>query len=471
MKTHLQNLFLVLAIWLAAPLLHAQGTAFTYQGQLQNNGSPASGSYDLTFTLFGSSTNGVAIAGPVTNSATAVSNGLFTTTIDFGSGVFTGGSNWLEIAVRTNGAGNFTKLAPRQQVTPAPYAIMAENVSGGALAAGTYSNAVTLNNSTNSFNGSYSGNGGGLTNLNAANISSGTLADAQLSGNVAFLNSSPTFAGDITMSGGAAYHYLALSGGNSLGFLYGSYPFYGDGIHLGYNFYADASGTGHVINSGGPTSRITAGYGAISLAIGGVNGFPYNIVDVTASGVTVDYGTLTLNGGGGINMYGGVRSKYYTGSTGWWSGCSSANDFLFTYNNNNTAYIDTGGSYHQVSDLRLKRDITNLDGALDRLLQLRPVSYHMRNVPGAPLSLGLIAQEVEPLFPEVVGHQQNGMKDLAYSGLVPVTIRAIQELNQKLETQAKQKDTEIQGLKQSNDMLVEQLNELQAAVKALQEKK
>ena len=34
----------------------AQGTAFTYQGQLQNNGSPASGSYAMTFTLFNTNT-------------------------------------------------------------------------------------------------------------------------------------------------------------------------------------------------------------------------------------------------------------------------------------------------------------------------------------------------------------------------------------------------------------------------------
>ncbi len=148
----------------------AQGTAFTYQGQLQNNGSLASGSYDLTFTLFATNTGGVPIALPVTNSAAAVSNGLFTTTIDFGPGAFTGGSNWLEIAVSSNGANSFTTLAPRQQLTPVPYAIMAENVSGGGLASGTYGNAVTFNNAANSFTGSYSGNGGGLTNLNAATL-------------------------------------------------------------------------------------------------------------------------------------------------------------------------------------------------------------------------------------------------------------------------------------------------------------
>jgi hypothetical protein len=111
----------------------AQGTAFSYQGRLNNGANPATGSYDLTFSLFNTNTGGSSIAGPVTNSATGVTNGLFTTAIDFGPGVFTGGGNWLEIAVRTNATGNFTTLAPRQQITPTPYALFAttaSNVSG-----------------------------------------------------------------------------------------------------------------------------------------------------------------------------------------------------------------------------------------------------------------------------------------------------------------------------------------------------
>src|SRR5579864_2671646 len=76
----------------------AQGTAFTYQGRLNSGASPANGNYDLSFALFTSSAGGVAIAGPVTNTAVGVTNGLFTTTVDFGD-VFSGASNWLEIAV------------------------------------------------------------------------------------------------------------------------------------------------------------------------------------------------------------------------------------------------------------------------------------------------------------------------------------------------------------------------------------
>ena len=50
----------------------AQGTAFTYQGQLGNNGQPANGTYNLTFSLFYTNTGGNRIAGPLTNSAVGI---------------------------------------------------------------------------------------------------------------------------------------------------------------------------------------------------------------------------------------------------------------------------------------------------------------------------------------------------------------------------------------------------------------
>ena len=111
MNNRTRNLLAVLTLLLTVNLqpstAFAQGTAFTYQGQLQNNGSLASGTYNLTFSLFNTNTSGVPIAGPVTNNAVVVTNGLFTVLIDFGPGVFTGATNWLEIGVETNGAQQF----------------------------------------------------------------------------------------------------------------------------------------------------------------------------------------------------------------------------------------------------------------------------------------------------------------------------------------------------------------------------
>jgi len=100
-------------------LLHASPlvTAFTYQCHLNDVPNPATGSFDLKFTLFDTGNGGVFIAGPITNSPVAVSNGLFTVSLDFGGGVFTGTERWLEIGVRSNGVRDFTSLGPHQLLT------------------------------------------------------------------------------------------------------------------------------------------------------------------------------------------------------------------------------------------------------------------------------------------------------------------------------------------------------------------
>ena len=199
---------LLLAVSLAALNVQpsttlGQGSAWTYNGRLNDSGSPANGSYDLRFALFNAVSGGSQTGSTLTNSPTTVSDGLFTVVLDFGSAVFINGSDrWLELGVRTNGGGAFTNLSPRQKILATPYAITAGNLTGpvspgqisGSLLsgqiAGTYTSAVTFNNTAGN---SFSGDGSGLTSLGAGNISSGTLNDARLSGNVALLNAGQTF--------------------------------------------------------------------------------------------------------------------------------------------------------------------------------------------------------------------------------------------------------------------------------------
>ena len=175
----------------AALTAHAQGTAFAYQGRLENNGSPANGNYDLTFTLYTTNVDGVAVAGPVTDSATPVTNGLFSATIDFGSGVFAGNNYWLDISVSPAGSNTFTELTPRQPILPTPYAMMATTASNllgtlpasqvsGTIPMTQLSSAILTNTETGvTLSGAFSGNGSGLTNLNASQLS-GSVPSASL---------------------------------------------------------------------------------------------------------------------------------------------------------------------------------------------------------------------------------------------------------------------------------------------------
>jgi hypothetical protein len=206
----IRSAVLLLGIFLIRPATFAQGTAFTYQGRMIDNGTAATGAYDLKFSLFNAYTNGTAISFPQTNFATGITNGLFTSTLDFGS-VFTGTNYWLALGVRTNGSTNaFTLLWPRQLLTPVPYAIFANIASNliGTLSAtqlvgtlpsaqvsGNYTGGVNFTNATNSFSGTFFGTGSSLNSLNASNLTFGTVADARLTTNVALLDHNQIFTG------------------------------------------------------------------------------------------------------------------------------------------------------------------------------------------------------------------------------------------------------------------------------------
>jgi hypothetical protein len=148
--------------------------AFTYQGSLNDGANPANGLYDLQFTLYDAQTNGNQQGNFITNSATVVSNGLFTVVLDFGN-QFPGAPRWLQIGAQTNGGSAFVTLTPRQALTATPYAIQAANaVTAGSLAAGNIvgpldssqlpAGIVTNGASGVNISGSFNGNGAGLTN-------------------------------------------------------------------------------------------------------------------------------------------------------------------------------------------------------------------------------------------------------------------------------------------------------------------
>jgi hypothetical protein len=232
MKIRIQKLLATLAMLALATLsselstARAQGTAFTYQGQLLLSNSPANGSYNMIFSLFENSGGSGPLLFAQTNLDVNVSGGLFTTELDFGPGVFSGATYWLQTQVESNGASTYTALSPLIQVTPSPYAVYAESASNfsGTLPSGglsgTYSNPVAFVDPSNSF----VGNGSGLTGLNAANITSGTLALAQLPASVLLNNASNASLGSLTLKGALNLPFPAImsSGGSNFMFEEGS---------------------------------------------------------------------------------------------------------------------------------------------------------------------------------------------------------------------------------------------------------
>lgn len=215
--------------------VRAQGTAFTYQGRLRDNTIPAVGVFDLRFALYDVPSGGPAVGSPVTANDVAVTNGLFCVVLDFGVNAFTGAERWLETSLRPGAdeTGDYTVLAPRRRLTATPYALYApnagtagtaisvptENLTGTVPLARLPGEVVTNNEAGLTLSGTFSGNGAGLTAVNAdrldgeegdfyqnaANLTDGTLSDARLSPNVAFLNANQAFSGSNLFAGDSLF--------------------------------------------------------------------------------------------------------------------------------------------------------------------------------------------------------------------------------------------------------------------------
>src|SRR5256885_2334413 len=146
-KNSLAVAVIALAFLFAAASAFAQTSSFTYQGRLTDGGTAANGNYDVQFALFDSLSGGTQVGSTQTLNTVAVSNGVFTVSLDFGTTSFNGANRFLEISARPSGGGSFTLLTPRQQVTATPYAIRSVNASSADTAT-TATNAATATNAT-----------------------------------------------------------------------------------------------------------------------------------------------------------------------------------------------------------------------------------------------------------------------------------------------------------------------------------
>ena len=350
-KPTLQRLALAALLLAAAfcefPNARAQGTAFTYQGRLNDGASAANGVYDLQFSLFPLSSGGSAIAGPVTKLAVGVTNGLFTTIVDFG-GPLGGGSNWLELAVRTNGAGSFSPaLVPRQQLTPVPYAVTAANFTGVVSAAQLPVAGVTLS-------GAFSGNGASLTNVNASALGGLALSNFWRTGgntganptNGAFLGTTDGLPLELRVNNQRGLRLEQVNGfiDNSVNVLLGSVN-----NSLAPGVFASAiAGGGSALSPNKVTSDFSVvgggggntASGLVSAVGGGANNQATNSYSTVAGGFdNLAGGQYSASPGGGFNsavgdysFAAGFHAKaLHKGSFVW--GDSTAADFSSTTNN------------------------------------------------------------------------------------------------------------------------------------------
>lgn len=320
------------AAWLAtAPALsNAQiplGTAFTYQGQLKNNGSPVGPTAILQFSLWNdpiATAPANQLGSTIFMGAVPLTNGLFTvklnTTAEFGLAPFDGSKRWLEIAV------NGTTLSPRQEFTAAPYAQYAEFSAKpwSTSAADTY--------------------------FSGGNVAVGTstiLGTRRFEANASSINATAVYAENNTPPGGFSSLYVTNQGG-------------------------------------GLAARIQDG-------------------DV-----------VVINGSVGIGTISPSKKLHVVGD------------------------ICVTGIVGVCSDSRFKTHVKSLDDGLSLVEKLQPVRFdwnrkeycdhHFAEGP----QVGLIAQEVRQIIPEVVSVGSDGYLSVDYGRLTPILVEAVKEQQQSI---------------------------------------
>lgn len=134
-----------------------------------------------------------------------------------------------------------------------------------------------------------------------------------------------------------------------------------------------------------------------------------------------DWWHMSLRGNGTLGFH--HRNSY----------AQPAADGIVTFNLNGTI-VGSGAGIGACSDRRLKSEIRKLGGnTLDRLHLVEGVSFQYKSDTSGKLQFGVIAQNVQPQFPELVGVGGDGYKTVNYDGFIPILIEAVKTIDKNTE--------------------------------------
>ncbi|WP_178988190.1 tail fiber domain-containing protein [Winogradskyella schleiferi] len=152
-----------------------------------------------------------------------------------------------------------------------------------------------------------------------------------------------------------------------------------------------------------------------------------------------EFDTDLVSINGTLDVNGSFKILNASDDTSTWRLETRPNGSLSLYRNGDYRgyFNESTGNYSSISDRKTKKNITALEnGTLNKVMQLNPVSYLMKDQTDTKRNLGLISQEVKEIFPSITTYiEESDLITLSYSELIPVLIKALQEQQDIIEAQ------------------------------------
>ena len=308
-----------------------------------------------------------------------------------GNATFTG----IVTATSFSGDGsNLTNTGATLSASSGTQRLVMTSLSSGTMTSAATRDALNYNTSTSILSvpsivasstvtaSSFSGGGASLTSLNASNISSGTISDDRLPA---------TISSDITGNAATASNASQLDGIDSSQFLRSD---------------TNDSASGEITFNG--------------------------VVNIRSDIDLADNDTLRFGSGDDVEFFCDGSHMYTDLNSGignWYIRDGSTTRFTF----DDAGHFTATGDLIANSDIKLKTNIQPLENSLEKVNQLRGVSYDRVDIE-KDNCIGVIAQEVEEVYPEFVSEGEDGTKGVDYSKMVAVLIESVKELTAEVNT-------------------------------------
>jgi hypothetical protein len=171
------------------------------------------------------------------------------------------------------------------------------------------------------------------------------------------------------------------------------------------------------------------------------SGGDYNVMLGASAGDDLRTGDYNIFIGYNVNAVGGIgaSNELNIGDVIYGSGMYNAGAMIGINESSPSAALDVIGDIHytgvlqDVSDARLKDNITPLEGSLERVVTLGGYSFTMKEDEAGVVEYGLLAQEVEQVFPELVTTGDDGFKTMNYIGMIAPLVEAVKAQQAQIE--------------------------------------